>query len=150
MQYGTLQGVPQLAAPSIVWIPTGDIYTDPSGMRLDQESQIVAGKQVSLYQVYKRSCGADLVISVDGGPDDDAYSKLEALIARTCLGLRDGPGNYNGQNAFPVSGRMLDREELSENTVGYVMQIVAEVPVIYEIPEYIAETLQITVTPESP
>jgi hypothetical protein len=147
-QYGTLQDTPLLSAPAIVWVPTTDIYADPAGNRLLEEEIVTDGVDKHMNQFNRRSAGCELRLYVTGNTQE-AYPKLEDLINRTANALRD-LGVHNNQNAYPVSGRYLDRAEVSDNTVGYAMQIEVVVPLYFTTPIYPVEHLVLTTTPETP
>lgn len=149
MHYGLLLDTPEMANPSILWMPTYDTYADPYGNRLVAEEIITNGSDKHMNQFNRRQAGCDLKLMVTGNVDE-AYPQLEALINRTANAIREIGNSNNNQNTYPVAGHYVDRSQLSENTVAYIMQIEVEVPLYYETPIYPLQSLAITINSESP
>jgi hypothetical protein len=133
--YGSLPDVSLMSSPSVVMIPTNDTYGDPDGPRLQEQVVITNGVESYVHEFNRRGAGASLHLYVTGGPED-VYQSLETLINDVANALRETPGNYNNQNITLLSGQYLDRTQLSENTVGYALQIVTYVPLYYLTPIY--------------
>lgn len=119
--YGPEQTRGPTSYPHIEWIPTSDVFDPPLWVNL---KQIIDGKRVELESCFSRTCGVDIRLY------HKDYRPLEEMINTVVNALYDVlicTGNFrlNG-------GRMMNREQVTENTVGYVLSGIIKIP-IYQI-----------------
>lgn len=128
--------------PHIVWVPTSDTYSADRTHIWQNVPVVKDGKHWELEACFSRGCGVDLYLYHKN------YQELEELINTVINALYDvliSTGNFRVNQ-----GRMLNREEVTENTVGYVLSCTLYVPIYRLLPVGIVEsfTETITITPQ--
>lgn len=125
--------------PHIEWIPTGDTYEPPLWVNVNQ---IIDGKRVQLESCFSRSCGVDIRLY------HKDYLSLEIMINTVVNAIYDvlvSTGNFRMNG-----GRMMNREQVTENTVGYVISMSVFVPIYRTLPVATVNTTEenfITIPP---
>lgn len=110
--------------PRIIWMPSSDEYVSPNYAALPQ---IIGGKHVQQESLYSRKCGCDLHLY------HKDYPEMEKMINDLHMALDDVCGaigtSANIANVEVSSGRWIDREGVSHDSVAYVQSIYVYVPI---------------------
>lgn len=125
--------------PRVNWVPTSDEYVAAYNASLPQ---IVGGKNVHMESLYTRKCGCDLYLY------EKDYLSMERFINDLHMALDDTLGaigtSGNIGNIERGSGKWLDRDGVSHDSVGYIQSIYVYVPIYRLIPAQILETINVT------
>lgn len=125
-------------APHIEFIPTEDKYLPP--LWVDRK-QIVDGKWVAVEASFSRGCGVKLCLY------HKQYLDLEIMINDIVNALYDtfqSTGNFEVQ-----SGRMINREDITNVSVGYELEFFIKVPIWRpkQLATVTSTTLTVSITP---
>jgi len=117
--------------PHIEWIPTSDVWDPPLWVNQDA---IIDGKQIQIEACFSRACGVTLRLY------EKDYEPLEQLINRVVNALYDVL--VSTANFTMKASAMMNRDQISENTVGYEMNLSIRVPIYRLLPVAILETIE--------
>jgi len=130
-----------MSYPHIVWVPTTDDYTPA---QIARSEGIINGKRVYVEGVSTRRCGCDLYIT------HRDHKSLEFLLNDIINALYDtflGMGTPSNRGQWELgSGRWLDRDGDTTNSVGYVQSVYFYVPIYRFLPAETLETNQVILT----
>jgi len=129
-----------LSYPAVIWIPTNDSFSYGD---YDSLPAVVSGQLVEVESSHSRLAGCDLHLY------ESTPAKMEALINDVVQALFDvcevlGTSVNHGRLEI-VSGKWLDREEQTQQTVEYVLSIQANVQIVRFMPTAVLQSIEQTV-----
>lgn len=127
--------------PRVIWMPSSDEYVSPNYAALPQ---IIGGKHVQQESLYSRKCGCDLHLYHKDYPEMEKFiNDLHMALDDVC-GAIGTSGNIG--NVEISSGRWINKEDVSLDSVGYVQSIYVYVPIYRLKPAAILENTTVTLT----
>lgn len=137
-EFGKININQPMQTPSIIWFPIDEEILPPQFL---EERVIIDGKQYQKTEICRRKSNVNVYVF------EKNYEQLEALINKVSNALFE-TGNYTWQNLYPNSGEFLDRESISDNTVGYVYKMSVIIPQYNLTLQHALQSQTLTVTPK--
>jgi len=122
--------------PHIKWVPIGDSYLPPLWQTKDV---IIDGKRQQVESCFSRSCGVNIEIY---HKDYKLLEDMINIIVNALYDVLESTGNFKVN-----TGNMMNREQLSQNTVGYSLNISVNVPIYRLIPTVTVESVNVNINP---
>lgn len=137
-EFGKININQPMQTPSVIWFPIDEDSIPPQFL---EERVIIDGKQYQKTEISRRKSNVNVYVF------EKNYELLEALINKVTNALFE-TANYTWQNVYLNGGEFLDRDAVSDNTVGYVYKTSILIPQYYLTLQSILQSETLTVTPK--
>lgn len=127
--------------PRVIWMPSSDEYADPFRAA---SPIIIHGKHFQQEDIFSKISGCDLYLYHKDYPEmEQLINDLMNALYDTCYAL----GTSANIGSLQIgSGRWINKEDVSLDSVGYVQSIYVYVPIYRLKPAAILEKTTVTLT----